>query len=158
MPDGFTRPATPDEADLIIGRITEAVYLQRTGQSDAPSAVLAKTTKPTATKRKPSPVMRKLLGWNRFLDRLMHHEHRLHPLAVAVWCWLWRCERKGFARASERKLANRFGVDRKTVRARLDELNAAGFLSVARRGVHGRRATVYRVRTMPKPTSTTEPT
>ena len=76
---------------------------------------------------------------------------------MAIWCWLWRCEKDGRARTSERKLAERFGVCRDNVRARLDELLAAGFLAVARRGVHGKSATVYRVRPTPKkPTSTAD--
>ena len=151
MPDGFTRPATQDESDLITGRISERLFLHRTGKL-APSCVPSSspTKKATAGKRKLSPVMRKLFGWNRFLDALANREPRLHPVAVALWCWLWRCERKGHARASERKLAARFGVCRDNIRSRLDELTEAGFLTVARRGVHGKTSTIYRIRPVPK--------
>lgn len=143
LPAGFTRPASTFEADLIAGRMGEAEFLRCTGKPSSPSPAPAKR------KRTVPPVVRKLLGWNRFLDALTRREPRLHPLAVALWCWLWRCERKGFARTSERKLAERFGVGRSTVRARLADLRAAGFLAVARRGTFTRSATVYRVRPTP---------
>lgn len=156
VPAGFTRPATVDEADLITGRVKEAEFLRRTGTAGTPSFA-APTKTQRKGKRKPSPVVRKLFGWNKFLDALAGREPKLHPLAVAIWCWLWRCEKDGRARTSERKLAERFGVCRDNVRARLDELLAAGFLAVARRGVHGKSATVYRVRPTPKkPTSTAD--
>lgn len=90
--------------------------------------------------------MRKLGGWNRFLDHLAKRERPLSPLAVALWCWLWRCERKGLARATERRLANRFHVGRSTIRARLRELMEAGFLTVVRRGKRNRTPTIYRIR------------
>lgn len=145
MPPGFT-PATNHEADLITGRITETIFRERTGKN-APSPV-SLARKPT--KRKPHPVMQKLNGYNQFYDGLAEREPRLHPLAVALWGWLWRCEREGFARASERKLADRFGVVRNTIRKSINELIAAGVLTVARKGIHGCSATVYRIRPHPK--------
>ncbi|OWK35543.1 GntR family transcriptional regulator [Fimbriiglobus ruber] len=154
LPAGFVRPASTYEADLITGRMTEAEFLRRTGKAAPPSpAAPGKKTR----KGKPPPVLRKLAGWNRFLDGLAGREPRLHPLAVAVWCWLWKCERDGSALASERRLAERFGVGRDNLRARLRELLDEGFLVVIQKGVHGRSATEYRVRPTPKkPTSTTE--
>lgn len=154
LPDGFTRPASTYEADLITGRIKEAEFFRRTGKAVTPSPV-APTKTQGKGRRKPSPVVRKLFGWNKFLDGLAGREPRLHPLAVAVWCWLWRCEKDGRARATERKLAERFGVERKTVRRHLRTLTDAGFLAVARRGVHGRSATVYRIRPTPKKSTPT---
>ena len=156
LPAGFTRPASADEAELITGRTSEAEFLRRTGRAGTPLPVPPGKAQRKG-KRKPSPVVRKLFGWNRVLDGLRDREPKLHPLAVAVWCWLWRCEKDGRARTSERKLAERFGVGRGSVRARVRELLDAGFLAVARRGVHGRSATVYRVRPTPKkPTSTAD--
>lgn len=70
-------------------------------------------------KGKPSPMVRKVFGWNRFLDGLANLEPGLHPLAVAIWCWLWRCEKHGRVRARERKLAMRFRVGRGSIRARV---------------------------------------
>lgn len=164
LPDGFARAATGYEADLIAGRIKEAEFLRRTGKV-APSPV-SPSTPGTNTrgkgrdrgKRKPSPVVAKLLAWNRFLDGLRDHEPRLHPLAVALMCWLLRCAKDGKARASERRLADRFGVGRDTIRRHLRTLADAGFLAVARRGVHGRSATVYRIRPVPKVPKTTTAT
>jgi len=160
LPDGFTRPATPDEAELILGRIREAEFLRRTGKAGTPSPVVAGTKPPRKGhgKGKPSPVVAKLLAWNRFLDGLRDHEPRLHPLAVALMCWLLRCAKDGKARASERRLADRFGVGRDTIRRHLRTLADAGFLAVARRGVHGRSATVYRIRPVPKVPKTTTAT
>lgn len=145
LPAGFARPATPLEADLIAGRVSEAEFLRRSGRQSPRPAAPARSGR-----RRVPPVVRKLAGWNRFLDALAGREPRLSPLAVAVWCWLWRCERDGLARTSERKLAERFGVGRATVRRRLAELRAAGLLAVARRGTHNRTATVYRVRPGPR--------
>ena len=148
LPDGFTRPASPLEADLICDRMTEAAFLAKTGQSVPPSNSLSKPAK-TSTKRKPNPVVVKLLGWNRFLDNLTNLEPRLTPLAVAVWCWLWRCEKEGLARTSERKLAERLGVGRTAIRSRLRELEDTGFLELIRRGKHNHCATVFRVHFRP---------
>lgn len=151
MPTEFTRPATGHEADLIVGRISEAEFLRRMGCPVAPSARVTAPPRPIGEGRPHrSPVVRKLFGWNRFLDGLTSHEPRLAPLAVAIWCWLWRGERNGRVRTSERKLAERLGVCRDNVRARLGELIAAGFVIVIQRGVHGRFATVYRIRPVPK--------
>ena len=148
LPDGFARPATVDEADLITGRVKEAEFLRRTGKvPPSPAPPVKKTGK---GKRKPSPVVRKLFGWNRFLDGLAGREPKLHPLAVGIWCWLWRCEKDGLARATERKLAERFGVERKTVRRHLRTLTDAGFLGVLRIGRRDHSPTVYRVRPVPK--------
>ena len=143
LPEGFVRPATSLEADLIHGRISEAAYTAKNrGTPMPPSALLAKPRK-----RKRNPVVTKLAGWNRFLDGLVHSEPRLTPLAVAIWNWLYRCEKNGSALTSERKLAERFGVGRTAIRAKLRELIAAGFLEVIRKGKHNRDATVYRVKT-----------
>ena len=154
LPDGFARPASTYEADLITGRMGEAEYLRRTGKAGTPAPAPPGKAEGKG-KRKPSPVVKKLFGWNKFLDGLRDREPKLHPLAVAVWCWLWRCEKDGRARASERKLAERFGVERKTVRRHLRALTAAGFLAVVEVGRRDHSPTVYRVRPVPKkPTST----
>ena len=142
LPEGFLTVATPREADLICGRVTEAVYL---GRTPPPSSTPAKA------KGKPArnPVVKKLQGWNRFLDGLKDRRPQLTPLAVAIWCWLWKCEAGGLAKTSERQLEKRFGTARKTIRGRLRELERAGFLELRRRGSKGRSSTVYRVRARP---------
>lgn len=157
LPDGFTRAASTYEADLITGRTGEAEFLRRTGKAGPPSPAAAPGTTQGKGRRKgkPSPVVKKLFGWNRFLDGLRDRDPKLHPLAVAVWCWLWRCAKDGLARATERKLAERFGVGRATIRARVRELLDAGFLAVVQVGRRDHSPTVYRVRPTPKkPTST----
>ena len=123
LPTGFKRPASAHEADRITGRASEAEFLRRTGKTGTPSASSGQSRR----KGKPSPVVRKVFGWNRFLDGLANLESGLHPLAVAIWCWLWRCEKHGGARASERKLAMRFRVGRGSIRARVRELTEGGF-------------------------------
>ena len=159
LPAGFARPATAYEADLITGRIKEAEFLRRTRKAGTRSPA-APGSKPGRGKgrgkRKPSPVVRKVFGWNKFLDGLADREPRLHPLAVAVWCWLWKCEKDGLARATERKLAERFGVARKTVRRHLRTLTEVGFLAVVEVGRRDHSPTVYRVRPVPKKPNSTD--
>ncbi len=143
LPDGFTRPATSIEADLICGRVSEVRFLASRPGSAPPSTPPAKPKK----MGKPSPVVLKIFGYNRFFTALSKREPRFSPLAVALWCWLWRCEKDGLARTSERRLEDRFGTSRKTIRKALRALEEAGFLKLIRKGQWNRRSTVYRVRT-----------
>lgn len=140
MPDGF-RVASASESDLICGKLPEAGYLKATGQV-APS-------KSTMSTRKPSSAVLKLRGWNQFFETTEALDPRLPPLAVAVWCWLWKCEWNGVATTSERKLEERFGTTRKTVRVALRALEQAGFLELRSCGKWNRSATVYRVYSSP---------
>ena len=149
LPAGFTRPASTYEADLIAGKMTEAEFLRRTGKAGTPSPA-APGKGQRKGKRKPSPVVRKLKGWNRFFDESQFHEPRLTPLAVALWCWLWRCEQKGVAKTSERMLAKRFGAGRTSIRTKLRELEHAGFLELKHRGMRDHSATIFWVRPAPK--------
>jgi len=145
LPEGFSRPATLAEADLITGRVTEAGFVAASGGRTARPAA-----PPTARSgRKPNPVVRKLLGYRSFLDGLPTLNPRLSTGAVAVWVWLWTCERKGHARCTVRRLAKRFGVVSSTAGRWLGELRAAGFVRVVRRGRQGKSASVVRVRPTP---------
>jgi hypothetical protein len=141
LPPGFTRPAEPLEADLITGRISEAAFQAQCGMR----SVCAPTPRPDP-KRKPNLVVRKLLGYRRFLDALPDLDRRLSPGAVALWCWLWTCEGKGHAHCSVRRLAERFRVSNSTATRWFAELRTAGFLRVVQRGRTGRSATVVQVR------------
>jgi hypothetical protein len=141
LPPGYTRPAEPLEADLITGRISETAF-----QAAHRGIRSVRALTPTDPKRKPNPVVRKLLGYRRFLDALPNLEPRLSPGAVSVWCWLWTCERKGYARCSVRRLAERFRVSNSTATRWFAELRTAGFLRVVQRGRTGRSATVVQVR------------
>ena len=147
LPPGFTRPADPHEADLITGRVTEGAFLAAPGRAGAaPSRPPAKQ----GGTRKPNPVVAKVLGYRRFFDGLPALDPRLSPGAVAVWCWLWTCERKGLSRCSVRKLATRFGSGLTTTVRRLKELRESGFIRTVRRGRTGRTCTVVRIRPTPK--------
>jgi len=146
LPPGFTRAAAPREADLITGRMTEAAFLAATTRPGSPSV----THSPRSC-GKLSPVVRKVFGYRRFLDALANLNLRLSPGAVALWCWLWTCERKGYARCSVRKLANRFRVHSSTATRGLAELRAAGFVRVVRRGRAGVSPSVVRARTSAAP-------
>lgn len=148
LPPGFTRAAAPLEADLITGRVTEAGFLVAAGRL-TPRPATAKGQR-TDGKRKPNPVVVKVLGYRRFFDELPGISPPLSAGAVAVWCWLWTCERKGLARCTVRSLARRFGVGPSTAGRWLAELRGTGFAQVVRRGCQGKAATVIRVRTSPK--------
>jgi hypothetical protein len=99
-----------------------------------------------------NPVVRKVLGYSRFFAVLPALEPRLSAGAVAVWCWLWTCERKGFARVTVRRLASRFRVGQGTAARWLAELDSAGLMRVVRRGRPNRSASVVRVRCTPAQT------
>ena len=101
---------------------------------------------PADKPRRQNAVVTKILGYNRFLDGLTKRKPRLRPLSVALWCWLWKCERKGVARCTLAKLADRFAVSRSTVHRHLAKLRDAGFLKMLRPGKPGKTASVYRIR------------
>lgn len=145
LPPDFTRPADPPEADLITGRTTEAGFLLASGRN---SPVRAPAPRRDG-KRKPNPVVEKVLGYRRFFDGLPALEPRLSPGAVAVWCWLWTCERKGRSLCTVRRLAERFGVANSTAARWLAELRIAGFVRVVDRGQPGRTASVVLIRIKP---------
>ncbi len=148
LPSGFTRPADPLEADLITGRLTEAAFLHTTGRGANRSATPSSRSE---GKRKPNAVIVKLLGYRRFLDGLPTQEPRLSAGAVALWCWLWTCERKGLSRCTSNRMANRFRVVPSTAKRWLAELRQAGFVRTVRRGKPGRCASVVHVRPTPAP-------
>ena len=145
LPPGFARPADPIEADLITGRLTEAAFLHMTGRG-----VIRPKSASSRSEGKPNPVVAKVLGYHRFFKHLADIEPRLSPGAVAIWCWLWTCERKGLTRCSVRALAKRFGIGKSTAAKRLTELTEAGFVRTVRRGRTGSTCTVVRVRPTPK--------
>ena len=152
-PMGFTRPADPNEADLITGRVTEAAFLAASNRRARPALAPAKRHE---GKRQPNPVVAKVLGYRQFFDGLPALDPRLSAGAVAIWCWLWTCERKGLARYSVRKVARRFGSGLTTAQGRLNELREGGFIKTVRRGRTGKSCTVVRI--WPTPKRRVEPT
>ena len=119
--------------------------------SPARAAAAPGRVRETKGSRKPNPVVRRLFGYRRFFARLPSLEPRLTPGAIAIWAWLWTsADRRGRVRTSERRLAERLGMARGTVRRRLIELVEAGFVALVRRGKHGCSATIYRIRATPK--------
>ncbi len=116
---------------------------------NAPSSSSAQSSDPK--KKRANPVVAKVLGYRQFFGRLEGLEPPLSPGAVALWCWLWTCERKGLSRCTVRRLAKRFRVGTATVERWLRALRQAGFVQTVRRGKPGRSASVVRVRVKPKP-------
>ena len=104
----------------------------------------------SAAKRKPNRVVAKLLGYRRFFDSLADLDPPLTPGAVALWCWLWSCERKGVALSTARRVAARLGFSVSTAKRRLAELRRAGFVVTVRAGLPNRSASLLRVRCSPK--------
>ena len=160
MPDGFTRPATQDESDLITGRISERQFLWRTGRltvpspdarTDAASSGPARDRGRQSARRgrssKRNALVERVTGQRQFFEAAAELE--LSAGAIAVWCWLWTCTRKGQAKYTVRRLAERFGVVPSTVSRWVGELTNAGFVETVRRGKPGRSATIVRIRYSP---------
>ena len=141
------RLATPQEADLIAGRLTEADYL-----ATAPS--LATASPPTTRgqkkqrkgrTRKPPRIVIKFGEQKAFFASLADRTPPLSPGAIVIWLWLHHCERDQVAIASHAKLQHRFQLSRSSVKRYLDELTAAGLIQVERLGRLGAGASTYRV-------------
>jgi len=165
MPPEFTRPATQDEADLITGRISEARFLYYTGKRSNPSPLPASTAHnaapssnaPTRQSKRQrrrgrserNALVERVRGYRQFFEAVATLDPPLSPGAVTVWCWLWTCTRKGQAKYTVRRLAERFGVVPSTVSRWVGELTNAGFVETMRRGKPGRSATIVRIRYSP---------
>jgi len=99
---------------------------------------------------KRNALVNKTLGYRQFFNAVAALDEPLSVGAVAVWCWLWTCTRKGRARLSVRRLAQRFSVNKSSTQRWVDELEHAGLVRVIRRGQHGRSATVVAVYYSPR--------
>ena len=131
--------------------MNDALKRYLTGGKDTPTDIPS-PPRPLGTrgKRKPNPVVVKIRGYSRFFEALTTLTPRLSPGSVAVWCWLWTCERDGTALTSSRRLAERFRVSRATASRWLGELVQAGLVEYARRGRTGTSPSVVRVK-LPAP-------
>ena len=98
---------------------------------------------PAYPRKKPDAVGKKLVMFNRFLDR---SARTLSPSAVVVWVLLWRDERGGTARTAVSDLARRLGPSSRTVKRALRALRAGGFVRPVHRGTPTTGQTVYYLR------------
>jgi len=90
-------------------------------------------------------LVRRMVGYRRFFDTVTKLKSPLSPGAIAAWCWLWTCERKGRARLSVRRLAKRFSASKSSAQRWLAELERAGLIRTIRSGRYEHSATVVAV-------------
>jgi len=131
------------------------VQAERAAARQATARQAAATTAAAKPKRRTRPakrnaLVRRVLGYRQFFNAVAALDEPLSVGAIVVWCWLWTCERKGRARLSVRRLAQRFGVNKSSTQRWVDELERAGLVQVIRRGRHGRSATVAAVYYSPR--------
>jgi hypothetical protein len=87
--------------------------------------------------------VRKVKHFNRFIDDAVAG---LPPSAALLWLTLFRYAKDGIARVSQGKLAERMGVDVKTVRRNLRILlGKNGMIRVVKQGAKGRGCSVYQL-------------
>jgi hypothetical protein len=87
--------------------------------------------------------VRKVKHFNRFIDDALAG---LPPSAALLWLTLFRYAKDGIARVSQGKLAERMGVDVKTVRRNLRILlGKNGMIRVVKQGAKGRGCSVYQL-------------
>ena len=87
--------------------------------------------------------VRKVKYFNRFIDDALAG---LPPTAAVLWLTLFRYAKDGIARVSQGKLAERMGVDVKTVRRNLRILlDKNGMIRVVKQGAKGRGCSVYQL-------------
>jgi len=89
----------------------------------------------------------KVLHFNRFIDEALAG---LPPSAALLWLTLFRYAKNGIARVSQGKLAERMGVDVKTVRRNLRILlDKNEMIRVVKKGANGRGCNVYELGIIP---------
>ena len=79
---------------------------------------------------------------NAFVDGTLR---TLRHSEVAVWLVLYRDEKHGLSRVSQKSIAERAGVSERTVGRVLQRLIAAGLVKVVRQGRLGQGASTYQV-------------
>ena len=141
-PDAVLRPDDDEIAATAAARQAAA------RQAARPTPAAKSKHRTRSAKR--NALVRRVLGYRQFFNAVAALDEPLSAGAIVVWCWLWTCERKGRARLSVRRLAQRFGVNKSSTQRWVDELEHAGLLQVIRRGRHGRSATVVAVYYSPR--------
>ncbi len=97
-------------------------------------------------RRKPHPQGR-FAVLNAFVDGTLRS---LSHSEAAVWLVLYRDEKNGLSRVSQKSIAERAGVCERTARRLLAKLAARGLVEMVRRGRLGQGASAYRIRPTPK--------
>jgi len=83
---------------------------------------------------------------NRFVDEAAKG---LDPISMNVWLVLFRFAREGIARASQQTIAERLGLDVRTVRRHLKVLQKKQLLRVVEKGNRGGRSNTYQLGILP---------
>ncbi len=117
---------------------------EATGQSDEETDGVQTSAAEGA--RGPGPLVRKVLNNNRFIDDTLKG---LDPITALVWFVLHRFERNSVAWASQKTIAERMGVDPKTVMRHLKILKKKQLVRVVKQGTRGGRANTYQLGILP---------
>lgn len=94
----------------------------------------------------PGPLKQKMLNYNRFIDESLKG---LEPMTAVVWLVLFRFARGGGTWASQKTIAERMGVDPKTVMRHLKILKKKQLVRVVKPGTRARRANTYQLGILP---------
>jgi hypothetical protein len=100
----------------------------------------------TGGTRGPGPLKEKVLHYNRFIDDTLKG---LEPMTAVVWFVLFRFARGGVTWASQKTIADRMGVDPKTVMRHLTILKKKQLVRVVKQGTRGGRANTYQLGILP---------
>jgi hypothetical protein len=85
---------------------------------------------------------RKVTNLNRFVDEAAKG---LDPISMNIWIVLYRFERAGIAWASQKTIAERLGLDPKTVYRHIALLKKKKLLRVVKQGRRGGRCNTYQL-------------
>jgi hypothetical protein len=92
------------------------------------------------------PAKDKVLDYNRFIDDALKG---LDPMTAVVWLVLFRFARGGTTWASQETIAQRMGVDPKTVMRHIKILKTKQLVRVVKKGSRGGRANTYQLGILP---------
>jgi DNA-binding transcriptional ArsR family regulator len=146
---GITFTPTPANPTYCSPACWPEVQAERLATHQAVRPTLAKPKRQFGSVKR-NALVRRVVGYRRFFDAVAQLKPPLSAGAIAAWCWLWSCERKGRARLSVRRLAKRFSASKSSAQRWLAELERAGLIRIIRSGRYGHSATVAAVRYSPK--------
>jgi hypothetical protein len=93
-----------------------------------------------------NPLYEKVKNLNRFIDETARG---LDPISFCVWMTLFRFARGGIAWASQKTIADRLGLDLKTVCRHIAILKRKKLVRVVKEGHRGGRANTYQLGILP---------